>query len=449
MYNSTFIKIISRIFNRKAVIREIKHAVNTRLYRNAFFMILNMALMSLFGFLFWIIVARFYSEAEVGFSSAIISAMGLVAMLSMLGLTSALMRFMPRVKKPNELINTCFTICGPISLVFAAIFLAGLDIWSPILGFVSGNFIFAAAFITFTLVTVIYRLVETTFVAKRRAEYIIVKNLIFSIIKIILPVIFILFFHAFGIFASWGVALAISLVISIFILLPKVQDGYKLTPTLNLSLFKKLWRYSSSNYLANLLSNAPSHVLPIIVINLLGPTDNAYFYIAWMMATFPFTIPTAVAGSLLVEGSHFEERQVEFMKRAFVFTFLLLIPTIILFIFAGKWLMLVFGENYSTYSLGLLQILAISSVPLTVNRIYGAILRINYRLKELMIIAGFVAITWLAASFYFIPTIGIISIGYSWLGTQVLLAGYTSIRISYWTKWKNEHINSSAVNIDL
>jgi len=449
LYNSTFIKIISRIFNRKAVIREIKHAVNTRLYRNAFFMILNMALMSLFGFLFWIIVARFYSEAEVGFSSAIISAMGLVAMLSMLGLTSALMRFMPRVKKPNELINTCFTICGPISLVFAAIFLAGLDIWSPILGFVSGNFIFAAAFMAFTLVTVIYRLVETTFVAKRRAEYIIVKNLIFSIIKIILPVIFILFFHAFGIFASWGVALAISLVISIFILLPKVQDGYKLTPTLNLNLFKKLWRYSSSNYLANLLSNAPSHVLPIIVINLLGPTDNAYFYIAWMMATFPFTIPTAVAGSLLVEGSHFEERQVEFMKRAFVFTFLLLIPTIILFIFAGKWLMLVFGENYSTYSLGLLQILAISSVPLTVNRIYGAILRINYRLKELMIIAGFVAITWLAASFYFIPTIGIISIGYSWLGTQVLLAGYTSIRISYWTKWKNEHINSSAVNIDL
>jgi O-antigen/teichoic acid export membrane protein len=412
-------------------------------------MIFNTALMSLFGFIFWIIVARFYSEAEVGFSSAIISAMGLVSALSTLGLASALTRFMPRVKKPNELINTCLTICGPVSLVVAAIFLAGLDIWSPILGFVSGNLIFASAFMVFTLVTVLSQLVETTFVAKRRAEYILIKNLIFSVIKTVSPVIFVLFFHAFGIFASWGVALSISLFISIFVLLPKVLNDYKLKPTININLFNRLWRYSSSNYLTSLLSSAPSFVLPIIVINLLGPANNAYFYIAWMIAMFPFTIPTAVAGSLLVESSHFEERQVEFVKRSFIFTFLLLIPTIILFVFAGKWIMLAFGENYSIYSLNLLQILAISSLPLTFNRIYGSILRINYKLKELMIISGFVAVTWLTASYYTIPTIGIVGIGYAWLGIQVLLAGYTSIRIIFWTKWKNKQISDIAVNVDL
>ena len=405
--------------------------------------------MSLFGFIFWIIVTRLYSEDEVGFSSAIISAMGLVCALSTLGLPSALTRYMPRVKNPSELINTCFNICGPVSLVVAAIFLAGLDIWSPILGFVSGNFIFTSAFMVFTLVTVLHRLVETTFVAKRRAEYTIFGSLIFSVMKILLPVIFVLFFHAFGIFASWGVALSISLFISIFVLLPKVQNDYKLKPTINLNLFSGLWRYSSSNYLTNLLMSAPSYVLPIIVINLLGPSDNAYFYIAWMMAGFLFTIPSAVAMSLLVEGSHFEERQVEFVKRSFTFTFLLLIPIIILFVFGGKWIMLVFGENYSIYSFSLLQILAISCVPLAVNRIYGAILRINFRLNELIIITGFVAITSLTASYYFIPIIGTPAIGYSWLGTQLLLAGYSSIRISYWTKKKNEHINSDAVSIDL
>lgn len=449
MCRDNFIRIIARAFNIRNLVTETKQALNIRLYRNAIYLILNMALMSLFGFIFWIIVARFYGEDAVGFSAAIISAMALIAALGGLGLSNALMRFMPRARKAEDLINTCFTISVPVSLVFAAIFLAGLDIWSPILGFVSGNLIFAAAFVTFTLATVLYRLVEATFVAKRRAEYIVIKNIVFSVIKIILPVIFILFFHAFGIFASWGVALTISLFISIYILLPKVQRGYKPKPTLNLNMFKKLWRYSGSNYLANLLSYAPAHVFPIIVINLLGPTDNAYFYIAWTMATFAFTIPTAVAGSLVVEGSHYEERQAEFIKKSFVFTFILLIPTVILFIFAGKWLMLVIGENYSIYSLGLLQILAISSLPLTINRIYGAILRLNYRLKELMIIAGFVAITWLTISYYTIPISGIIGIGYAWLGTQVLLAGYTSIRIRYWTKWKNGQISSDAVSIDL
>ncbi len=449
MHSSNFIKIISRNFDIKVIIREIKHAVSIRLYRNAVFMIFNMAMMALFGFVFWIIVTRLYSEDEVGFSSAILSSMGLVSALSMLGLPSALTRFMPRVKKPIELINTCITVCGPVSLVVAAIFLVGLDIWSPILGFVSGNFIFTAAFMVFALVTVLSFLVESTFVAKRRAEYTLYKSLIFSVIKMLLPLIFVLFFHAFGIFASWGVALSISLVISIFVLLPKVQNDYKLKPTINPKLFSRLWKYSSSNYLANLLRNTPSYILPIMVINILGPDDNAYFYIAWMFAGFLFTIPTAVSGSLLVEGSHFEERQVEFVKRSFIFTFLLLTPAIILVIFYGKWIMLVFGENYSSYSFRLLQILAISSVPLTFNRIYGAILRINYRLKELIIIAGFTAFTWLTASYYNIPVIGIDAIGYSWLGTQILLAGYTSIRMIYWIRRKHEYISSDTFNIEL
>lgn len=66
-----------------------------------------------------------------------------------------------------------------------------------------------------------------------------------------------------------------------------------------------------------------------------------------------------------------------------------------------------------------------------------------------MIIAGFVAVTWLTASYYTIPTTGIIGIGYAWLGIQVLLAGYTSIRIIFWTKWKNKQISDIAVNVDL
>ena len=52
-------------------------AARSSLYTNAFYIMLSQAGMALLGFFFWVIVARYYTEAEVGYSSAIISAIGL------------------------------------------------------------------------------------------------------------------------------------------------------------------------------------------------------------------------------------------------------------------------------------------------------------------------------------------------------------------------------------
>lgn len=51
--------------------------------------------------------------------------------MSLLGLNSSLTRFLPHTKKPQELINSCLTLGGLISLVLAGIFIAGLELWSP------------------------------------------------------------------------------------------------------------------------------------------------------------------------------------------------------------------------------------------------------------------------------------------------------------------------------
>jgi len=103
------------------------------LYRNAAYLMMVTAVTSLLGFFFWMIVARYYSEAEVGYSSAIISAISLLAMISMAGLNSLLIRFLPQAEKPKELINSCLTLSGLFSIVIAAIFVAGLGFWSPAL----------------------------------------------------------------------------------------------------------------------------------------------------------------------------------------------------------------------------------------------------------------------------------------------------------------------------
>jgi len=309
------------------------------LYANAVYLMANNVVLSLLGFAFWTVVTRFYAEVDVGFASASISALSLIAMLSLVGLDLSIIRFLPQEKKPQELINSYFTLTAIISVVAVGIFTAGLDLWSPSLSFIKGNAIFCVVFIATAILGALSRLIDNVFIAKRKAGFTLLKNIIFSVLKIPLPILFTLFFHSFGIIASWGISLGIAVVVSLLFFLPRVQNHYKLVPTLNLNRIRGIWRYSGGNYLASLLTTAPATVLPMMVVNILGPVQNAYFYIAWMVATLLFTIPLGVSQSLFAEGSHFEDKLRENVIKSAKFTFLLLVPAVILVILVGRWIL--------------------------------------------------------------------------------------------------------------
>ena len=421
-------KVIAEAIDIITSREKLKQTVAIPLYSNAFYLMLNTGVLALLGFFFWMIVARFYTEAEVGFSSAIISAISLLALISMVGLNISLVRFLPRADKPQDLINSCYTLSGLISLAVAGVFLAGLGFWSPALAFVNQHAVFAAAFIVFTILWTLSNMVDFTFVARRRAGFVLSKNTIFSVLRLPLPILFVLFFHTFGIVASWGIAAAVAVAVSIFLFLRRIQDSYKPLPTLKLSLLKDMWRYSAGNYLVNLFSGCPAFILPLMVVNLLGAEQNAYFYIGWMMAGLLFAIPRAISTSLFAEGSHFEGKLRENVTRSLKFTYLLLVPAVIVLIVAGKWVLLAFGQSYSANALHLLWVLSLSSVPLTLAHIYTGILRVRGRIKELMAIWGFIALATLLASYLIMPVTGIIGIGYAWLGAQAIVAIYILAR---------------------
>jgi len=421
-------KVIAEALDVITSREKLERVTTTPLYSNAFYLMLTTVVMALLGFFFWMIVARFYTEAEVGFGSAIISAIGLVSLISMVGLDISLIRFLPHADKPQDLINSCYTLSSLISLVIAGIFLAGLGFWSPALAFVNQNAIFASAFIVFTILWTLLNLLTCTFIARRRAGFVLLKNTIFAVLRLPLPILFVLFFHSFGIIASWGIATAVAVAVSIFLFLSRVQDSYKPVPALKLNLLKDMWRYSSGNYLANLFIASPAFILPLMVVNMLGAEQNAYFYIGWMMATLVFAIPAAVSQSLFAEGSHFEDKLKENVTRSLKFTFLLLVPAVIVLILAGKWLLLAFGQSYSLNALHLLWVLSLSSLPLAIIQIYSGILRVRGRIKELMAIWGFIALSVLLASYLIMPVTGIIGAGYAWLGAQTIVAVYILAR---------------------
>ena len=164
-------KILTKLWQTFALRHRLRQFFRIPLYTNAIYLIASTAVTSLLGFFFWMVVARFYTQAEVGFSSAVLSAISLLTILSLVGLNFTLIRFLPNADKPQQLINACFTLSGLISLMIAGIFVAGLRFWSPALSFVGKNAIFAAAFIAFTLLSTLSLLIDDAFVSMSRPKF--------------------------------------------------------------------------------------------------------------------------------------------------------------------------------------------------------------------------------------------------------------------------------------
>jgi len=318
-------------------------------------------------------------------------------------------------------------------VVLSVIFVAGLDVWSPALAFIKGNIIFAAGFVFFVLAQALYGATSSVFIARRRADFALSKSAIFSLLKIPLPILMVLFFHAFGIAASWGMATAVALVVALFFFVPRVQPHYKPVPSFNPGIIGSMWRYSSGSYIARLFNAAPALILPVMVVNLLGAEQNAYFYVAWMIAGLLFAIPAAVAHSLFAEGAHFEGDLWSNATKSLKFVFVILVPAVVLVLLVGKWLLLLFGEGYSASGLLLLRILCLSSLFSGVSIIYAATLRVEDRMRELGLLYGFITTASLIGSYFIMPQAGMAGIGYVWFVVQGVVCIYAifAMRVRY------------------
>lgn len=383
----------------------------------------NSIVLAATGFFFWMVAARFYSTEAVGFSSAAISAVGLLALLSTLGFDYGLIRFVPLSgDKARDIINSCLTISGAVSIVLTFIFLAGLSIWSPELLPIRKHPVFFIAFIVFTTTTVLMTLLKQIFIAKKKTEFALLNGLFFGLFRFV-PLMFLAApFLIFGIFAAWGIALLMAVLAGILLLLPRTQSNYFPFPTVKKNVVNDIVHFSSLNYIANLLWVAPTLIFPLMVLNLLGAKSSAYFYIGWSISNLLHAIPVAASFSLLAEGYHNETQLKYDTKRTLNLILLILIPAILLVFFAGGKILLLFGQAYSENAKRLLWVLALSALPVSLNLLYFSTERVKKRMKSVMLLSALVAFISLSLSYFLLLHIGLLGVGIGWTGGQGLVA---------------------------
>jgi O-antigen/teichoic acid export membrane protein len=412
-------------------IRRLPEYLRTPLYKNAIFLMANTAAGSALGLVFWWVVSKYYEPFEAGLAVVTLQAVVFLAMLSKLGFDVGLVRFLPNAgKNSNALINTCFTISGGTVILISIVFLAGLDIWAEKLAFIRENPVFLVAFVLFSVFFVLFPLMNQVFVARRKAEYVFIGSLI-SGSRIALPAAFFLLLGlgAFGIFASMSLAFVITVLVGLFVLMPRLNPGYRPIPTVQKSAVGEIVRFSAGNYVAEIFGAMPAFLLPLVILNFFGPQgleiageNVAYYYFAFMISGLIFAIAYAVTLSLFAEGSHFERELKSNVRKALKFIFLLLTPAVLAVLVLGEYLLLVFGKEYSTGGLVLLWVFSLSSVFVAINSVFMATRRVLKRLRPIIAIPMFNAIVIVGMAYLFLDVFGLVGVAYAWMLSQGLVS---------------------------
>jgi O-antigen/teichoic acid export membrane protein len=420
----------------------LKSLYGVPLYSNAVYLIAASAVNALVGFAFWLIAARLYLPTDVGLASAAISGASLLAILANFGLGHGLIRFLPHSgKNASSLINSCFSLGSLTSIIIALIFLGGLDFWSPALLFIKQNPVYFTAFLFFALASTLSGLTGETFIAERRAGFVLAGGLIFNLLRLPLVILLAAFFRSFGIFASLTIALGVTLLFNVFFFLPRAQPGYRPFLAINKKVVNEMLHFSLANYLSILFWAAPGLVLPIMVVNLLGAEFNAYFYIAWAIGGILGVIPGAASASLFAEGSYEQERLGISIWRSLKMILFLLVPAVVLLLAFADKLLLLFGIAYAQNATTLVRILALSSLPLAVNIVYLAIKRVEKKLKVMVSLTALVTVVTLGLTYLLLPHTGINGAGIAWLVSQSVIA---LVIITSWLKRRHATMRVSS-----
>jgi O-antigen/teichoic acid export membrane protein len=389
------------------------------LYRNSLFIVISCALNAGCGFLFWMIVTRLYTVAEVGLATAACSSLGIVVLLSLVGFDVSLIRFFT-IGDKAKILGTILVVTTIVSLILAMGYLLLIDHLAPSLVFLREP-VYALVFLIIAVMNSMSLITQAALLADRKADHYLLTNLL-MVLKVPL-LIALAFLGMFGIFCSMG----ISYLVASFYALLIMRRGGAISPELDVDFLRRTYRFSFLGYGSNILSLMPSLVLPIMVLDMLGKAEAAKYFISFAMSNILVIIPNSLGISLFVEGSHGEGLRKNAI-RAGGAIFIVMIPAVLVLCLSGDRLLGLLGEGY-VEAYGLLRVLALSSLLMVAEALFIPIQRVRMRMKSLIILNALKCMLVLVLSYVFIRQYGLIGAGYGWMltyGIIVLLIGLVS-----------------------
>lgn len=402
------------------------------------------------GFIFWVMVAKYYTTHDVGLSTVIISTTNLIIAFSGIGLTFGLTKYLPGENDKEGMINTCITLVSSVSVIISIIFILFTSVICPSLNFIHENIGLLITFIFLTFILGTFTLQNYIFIALRSAKFSVMQSMLFNIIKVVFPILLISL-GIFGIVFSWFISSLVAVIVGIFFLRLLLKQSYNPLPNLKIKILWKIISFSFLNNIAGFLGSIPALLMPLIVANMLGVDNAAYFFISYSISAMLLTIPSAINTSLFTEGSHDTNNFNLDVIKATKLSLLLLIPLIVFIFIFGSKLLLIFGREYSNNATVLLYLFSISTIPNAIALIYMTIMRVKTDLRPLIYINLVMASLIVGISYLIIPKLGLIGVGIAWIsgwGITMLIVILLVMRKGWFSILFNKEILKDIVKIN-
>lgn len=350
---------------RRPVRRLAGHVLGDSLYRNSFFLLANLLTSTVVGFGFWVVCARLYSRADVGYATALIGALGLAGSIAGLGLTRTITRFLGTSdNKPQEITTQLALVCA-VSVAVALV----MSMFLRRFGIHDTGPLTVVVFTVTAVLTSAKTIFDNVFVALQSSSGTLVANVVASAGKVAFPFLAV-GLGALGIFGA-NLAAAAGGVLCAVILLRR-RFGLRLRERPAAVVLRGRWQFMVGSYFTDIIGGLPANVLPIIVVTKLGASQGALWYTVALLVNFLLLISSTINQVMFAEMSNTTGGIRRPIAKALFGMYALVAPaTAVMVVFAPKFLAL-FNRSY-VEATQILRVMAVFALLGVVNYVGGSI----------------------------------------------------------------------------
>ncbi|TAK33770.1 MAG: hypothetical protein EPO21_11860 [Chloroflexota bacterium] len=375
--------------------------------RSSTVLVLGSFISSALGFIYWAAAARLFSPAEVGLGAGTISAMTMIANITLCGINVANVRFMPTAgHRQTAMMRGTSLATALLAALGGTVFIVGAPIWASNLVDVGVVLIISSA------VWGVFTLQDSIMVGLGRAGWVLLKNGLFGLGKLALLVVAAFVIPVSGwqnVAGPWLLTAALTVFVAWIALEKSLAQPSTSSKPAQVPKPTAFARYALANHAGSILLNLPGLLYPILVLEMLGAENTAYFYTSWMMVYMLMLIAINVSNAMVAHAAVDEAALPVLLLQGLRYAGLLVLTGVIVLAMLGRLILPWFGPGYQQ-GYGLLILLSLGALAYTANSFYVSFMRIRGSLRS-VILPGAIA--------------GCLSLGLTWPLTRALgLTGF-------------------------
>jgi O-antigen/teichoic acid export membrane protein len=390
--------------------------------RNSVAIMSTSVITSLFGYVFWLIVARSSTTQVSGAGAAATSALQAAALFASVGAAATMIEWLPRCGSELEwrrrltaglVVAATAALAGSVLVVVLLGHVLGT---LPALHSLAGGVLFCLGTVFFAVGTVY----DYAAVAERSGAQMLKRNALFTAARIpLLLVPWLLPGTGDQILTSWAIAAGLSLLIGLAGF-RRSTYGHSLWPVLRglPAVLREMRTSLLGQHFITIAAMLGTYLLPIIVVARVSASANAYFYATWMLGAVFFMISPAVSSALFAASATDPKAIAAAARRSALIVAALLVVPMVVYLLGGGLLLSLFGPSYPQHGRLLLLLLTVSAIPDAVTNIAVSVLRATKRLHSALWLNTTMLAVSLVLSWLLLPRMGIVAVGVAWTAAQ-------------------------------